>query len=53
MTASTIKVWQSQEGARPETSSAWVGVLLFLGSAVVSIKSLGWLAGLAVGLIMQ
>ena len=34
-------------------SSAWVGVLLFLGSSVVSIKGLTWIASQAIATIMQ
>ena len=53
MSASTDTLWQRQESRSSDGSSAWVGVLLFIGSSVVSVKTLAWLATFAAGYVMQ
>ena len=53
MSASTGEVWLPQEEPATDRSWGWVGVLLFLGSSVVSVKGLVWLTGTVGAALMQ
>ena len=53
MSVSTSELWQTQDDRSSEGSGAWIGVLLFMGSAAISVKTLTWFATFAAGIVMQ
>lgn len=53
MSASVNEVWGERGEASASRFGSRVGVLLFMASAVVSVKGLAWLVSILIGVIMQ